>query len=35
MLAGLEDVDAGSLVDLAVRADEVHLFHPETGLRLG
>jgi multiple sugar transport system ATP-binding protein len=25
----------GSTVDLTVRADEVHLFHPETGLRLG
>jgi multiple sugar transport system ATP-binding protein len=25
----------GSRVDLLVRADEVHLFHPETGLRIG
>jgi multiple sugar transport system ATP-binding protein len=25
----------GARVDLSVRADEVHLFHPETGLRIG
>jgi multiple sugar transport system ATP-binding protein len=25
----------GSVVDLTVRSDEVHLFHPETGLRVG